>query len=48
MPAAPEPWHGTVNGYTNRKCRCELCKRAWADYHASRRKAARQKTEIGK
>jgi hypothetical protein len=26
--------HGTINGYTNLKCRCDLCRRAWADYSA--------------
>lgn len=24
--------HGTTNGYVNHKCRCDLCRRAWADY----------------
>lgn len=27
-----EHWHGTANGYLNRKCRCEPCKAAAADY----------------
>lgn len=22
----PEPWHGTLNGYTNRGCRCPACR----------------------
>jgi hypothetical protein len=26
----PEHWHGTVNGYSNRKCRCSDCRKAWA------------------
>lgn len=24
--------HGTVNGYSNYKCRCPECKKAWNDY----------------
>ena len=24
--------HGTENGYTNLRCRCELCRQAHADY----------------
>ena len=28
-PTAPdEPWHGTLNGYKHKKCRCDLCKNA--------------------
>jgi hypothetical protein len=23
-----EPWHGTINGYNNHKCRCRPCKDA--------------------
>jgi len=26
------PRHGTINGYNNYKCRCPMCKQAWADY----------------
>jgi hypothetical protein len=29
-------WHGTVNGYTNRKCRCSRCRVAWADWNWTR------------
>lgn len=25
-----EKWHGTPGGYNNHKCRCSLCKQAWA------------------
>lgn len=32
-----EHWHGTVNGYTNRKCRCKPCKAAFAEYMAEYR-----------
>lgn len=28
--------HGTVNGYTTGKCRCQLCKQAAADYRYSK------------
>lgn len=34
-----EPWHGTVNGYTNRKCRCDACQDAWRAYIAEKRAA---------
>lgn len=27
-----EDWHGTLNGYSNRLCRCTGCKAAWAAY----------------
>lgn len=27
-----DPVHGTRKGYTDRKCRCERCRRAWATY----------------
>lgn len=30
--------HGTAAGYTNDRCRCELCRRAWRD--AARRRRA--------
>lgn len=25
-------WHGTSGGYTNHKCRCDLCRLAWNKY----------------
>lgn len=25
--------HGIPGGYSNYKCRCNLCKKAWAEYH---------------
>ncbi len=28
-----DPRHGTPNCYTNLHCRCDTCKKAWADYH---------------
>lgn len=27
-----QPWHGTVSGYTNRKCRCRECRLTWRSY----------------
>lgn len=27
-----EYWHGTINGYSNRLCRCADCREAWAGY----------------
>lgn len=27
-----DPRHGTSNGYTNLKCRCDACRAAWAAY----------------
>lgn len=32
-----EPWHGTHNGYLNRKCRCLSCTKANTDHHRVRR-----------
>jgi hypothetical protein len=31
------PHHGTVNGYTNHKCRCQPCRDAFAEYMAEYR-----------
>lgn len=31
--------HGTINGYTNHSCRCDLCKSAWSDYNSARTRA---------
>lgn len=28
-----EDWHGTPNGYGNKKCRCDDCRDAWNEYH---------------
>lgn len=33
-----DPRHGTVNGYSNLKCRCADCRSAWADYMWLRRR----------
>jgi len=38
-----EAWHGTLNGYTNRKCRCDECRGARAAYGAVARAASREK-----
>lgn len=35
---ANDPRHGTLNGYQNRRCRCEACRRSWADYVRERRR----------
>ena len=32
-----DPRHGTVNGYTNLKCRCDACRSAWAEKTAGHR-----------
>lgn len=29
---SPEPWHGTLNGYTNRGCRLECCASVQREY----------------
>ena len=34
--AVPRDFHGSVNGYTNRKCRCELCREAARVYYKAR------------
>jgi hypothetical protein len=31
-----ETWHGTVNGYMNRKCRCDACRLAQNAYQRDR------------
>lgn len=31
MIPAEASWHGTVNGYNNKKCRCADCRAAWAE-----------------
>jgi hypothetical protein len=28
--------HGTAGGYTNHRCRCDDCRRAWSEDHARR------------
>lgn len=32
-----DPRHGTINGYSNQKCRCPECKKAWVAYGKVRR-----------
>lgn len=29
--------HGTISSYSNKKCRCEKCRNAWAEYHRHKR-----------
>lgn len=36
-----EHWHGTLNGYTNRCCRCAPCKAAWAAHRREYRQRKR-------
>ena len=38
--ADDDPRHGTYNGYSNWRCRCEPCRRAASAYHGTRRKAS--------
>lgn len=37
--------HGKASTYTNHKCRCDECRRAWAAYFRSRNKARRQQRQ---
>jgi hypothetical protein len=39
--------HGTISGYTNRRCRCTPCRQAWRAYHAAWRAAHRGKAPDG-
>ena len=41
-----EPRHGTPGGYTNHRCRCDDCRRAWAEY--MRRYQAAKRKEKGR
>lgn len=41
-----EEWHGTTNGYANKKCRCEDCKKAWRKYCKERRLARTPEDEF--
>lgn len=38
-----DPRHGTVNGYRNCFCRCQLCRAAWAEYHRKYDRAQRNR-----
>jgi hypothetical protein len=29
-PLNPEPWHGSVSGYTYHGCRCDVCRAGWS------------------
>lgn len=42
MRRSREAPHGTVSRYTNRKCRCDLCRQAWRDYTNQRRAKFRE------
>ena len=39
-----EPWHGTLGGYTNHRCRCDACRAANARHF--REAKARRSREI--
>ena len=41
--AEDDPRHGTANGYVNLKCRCDLCRAAWATYQRGHEKQWRAK-----
>lgn len=34
-----DPRHGTANGYANYDCRCDGCRKAWAEYFKTVRKS---------
>lgn len=36
MSGPDDPRHGTVNGYSNQKCRCERCTEAWTVAYRAR------------
>jgi hypothetical protein len=36
--------HGTVSGYLNYRCRCALCRSAWAEYSRSYRQRRKART----
>ncbi len=38
-----EPWHGSINGYTRHKCRCDECRAAWRTYQRKARARRRGK-----
>jgi hypothetical protein len=40
--------HGKPSTYNNHKCRCDLCKAAWAEYMRPRVKAFRAKEAAAK
>lgn len=42
-----DPRHGTANGYNNLDCRCDACKKAWADYVAQQRLNRSRKARAG-
>lgn len=43
MDTATESWHGTLSGYTNKKCRCNLCTEAMLNYNRNYRAANKEK-----
>lgn len=38
-----DTYHGTLNGYTNHKCRCDECKNAIRQYYSEYREKNREK-----
>jgi hypothetical protein len=45
-PGDGDPAHGTPNGYSNLRCHCDECKRAWADYSCGRRQIDPRRTKV--
>jgi hypothetical protein len=35
--------HGTAGAYTNHNCRCDACRKAWAEYYRGRNQRHRQR-----
>lgn len=42
-----DPRHGTTSGYINLKCRCDRCRRAFAEDPGTRRRNERYRRKIG-
>lgn len=40
--------HGRYTTYTHGRCRCELCRAAWATYQRERREAEQRRAEAHK
>jgi hypothetical protein len=47
-PGDGDPRHGTENGYSNLRCRCQHCREAWARTYQKRRQRKRNEpTPVG-
>lgn len=42
-----ERWHGSAGGYTNHRCRCDDCRRAWNEAVATWRVARKLRHRLG-